>query len=52
MLIGILFIFSQVNTTDIRFLVTLDIELNRQLILWLSFFIAFAIKVPMIPFHI
>lgn len=25
---------------------------NRQILLWFGFFIAFAVKVPMVPFHV
>jgi NADH:ubiquinone oxidoreductase subunit 4 (subunit M) len=28
------------------------ISINRQYILWLFFFLAFAIKVPLLPFHL
>jgi len=53
MLIGILVIYFQVGTTD--YFVLYDSNLlseKRQLFLWLMFFCSFAVKVPMIPFHI
>lgn len=52
MLLSILIIYSHLQLTDIRLLYTFNFTFNRQLILWLTFFLAFAIKVPMFPFHI
>lgn len=52
-LIAIIYIYTNVGSTDIyilkNILPTLDIEKQRWL--WLAFFIAFAIKVPMFPVH-
>jgi proton-translocating NADH-quinone oxidoreductase chain M len=52
MLLGILVIYSHIQTTDIRILYNTNFSFYRQLILWLSFFFAFCIKVPLFPFHI
>ena len=52
MLLGLLFIYSSINSLDFRLLLISDFSLVRQKILWLVFFFAFAIKIPMIPFHI
>lgn len=52
MLLGLLFIYSNLGSLDFRVLLTSDFSLLRQKFLWLTFFIAFAIKIPMIPFHI
>lgn len=52
MLLSILLIYSSIKTTDIRVLYLVDFSFYRQLVLWLAFFLAFAIKVPMFPFHI
>lgn len=52
MLLGILVIYSHIQTTDIRILYNTNFSFNRQLILWLSFFFAFCVKVPLFPFHI
>lgn len=49
MLLSILSIQSIVGSTDFLFLSLLDINLDSQKILWLGFFIAFAIKTPMWP---
>jgi proton-translocating NADH-quinone oxidoreductase chain M len=52
MLLSILFVYSYAHTTDINVLYKTQFPFNRQLILWLCFFFAFAVKVPMFPFHI
>lgn len=52
MLIAILFIYFQTGTTDIQILMTVDFSIERQIILWLAFFASFAVKIPMVPFHI
>jgi len=49
MLLSILSIQSIVGSTDFLYLSLLDISLDSQKILWLGFFIAFAIKTPMWP---
>lgn len=52
MLLGILVVYSHIQTTDIRVLYTTNFSFYRQLILWLSFFFALCVKVPLFPFHI
>lgn len=52
MLLGILTIYSHVQTTDIRILYNTNFSFYRQLLLWASFFFAFCVKVPLFPFHI
>lgn len=52
MLLGILVIYSSIGTTDIQILTTITFSGYRQLFLWLAFFASFAVKVPMLPFHI
>lgn len=52
MLIAILLVYFQVGTTDIQILMTSEFSTERQLILWLAFFASFAVKIPMVPFHI
>ena len=58
-LLGSLFLFISIallyfvgGTTEYPILLSLEIERTTQYILWLGFFISFAIKVPMLPFHI
>lgn len=52
MLLSILSINNLVGSTDFLLLSLLDISLDTQKILWLGFFIAFAVKTPLWPFSI
>nr|YP_009515542.1 NADH dehydrogenase subunit 4 [Kumanoa ambigua]AVK39498.1 NADH dehydrogenase subunit 4 [Kumanoa ambigua] len=52
MLLGILIIYFQVGTTDLQILWHSEFSEKKQLLLWLTFFFSFSVKVPMIPFHI
>nr|QPK67111.1 NADH dehydrogenase subunit 4 [Pelargonium x hortorum] len=52
MLLGILFLFLETGTTDLHLLLTTEFSERRQILLFLSFFASFAVKVPMVPFHI
>lgn len=56
MLLGILVIYYQTGTTDYQYLLGLAVDnkviFARENILWLTFFLSFAVKVPMFPFHI
>lgn len=52
MLLSILYIYSQVGTTDYEVLLTFSFSNLEQKLLWFSFFLAFASKVPMIPVHL
>ena len=52
MLIGIIIIIFEIGTTDMQVLLQTKFSYNRQLFLWLAFFASFAVKVPMLPFHI
>lgn len=52
MLLGILLIYFQTGSTDLQVLLTTEFSETRQLLLWLSFFASFAVKVPMVPVHI
>jgi len=54
MLIGILIIYFEIGTTNIEILTELlpKERSSKQIFLWLTFFASFAIKIPMIPFHI
>lgn len=51
-LLSICFIFFSVGTTNYLFLVNCSFSPEYQNLLWLGFFISFAVKVPMYPFHI
>jgi proton-translocating NADH-quinone oxidoreductase chain M len=52
MLLAIIYIYYQVGTTDYEMLLTFSFSELEQKFLWLSFFLAFAGKVPMIPVHL
>lgn len=52
MLIGILYIYRLVGSTNYIVLSLIDFPFHDQKWLWLFFFASFAVKVPMIPFHI
>jgi proton-translocating NADH-quinone oxidoreductase chain M len=52
MLLSILYIQYQVGTTNFETLTTISFSLYEQKFLWLTFFLSFATKVPMVPAHI
>lgn len=52
MLLSILTIYSYIGSTDFQLISLCDISLDSQKILWLGFFIAFAVKTPLYPFII
>jgi NADH-ubiquinone oxidoreductase chain 4 len=52
MLLCILIILSYVGSTDFQLISLTEISLEAQKILWLGFFIAFAVKTPLYPFII
>jgi proton-translocating NADH-quinone oxidoreductase chain M len=52
MLLAILFLYYQAQTTDLQILLTTEISEKRQLLLWFAFFCSFGVKVPMVPVHL
>lgn len=52
MLLAIMVIYYNVGSTDFVILSLQKISLESQKILWIGFFIAFAVKTPLFPFHI
>jgi proton-translocating NADH-quinone oxidoreductase chain M len=52
MLLGILYLYAEYGTGNIFFLMNVSIPISAQKIIWCGFFIAFAVKVPILPFHI
>lgn len=52
MLLAIISIFSIYGTTDYNVLLNKNIDELHQKFYWLAFFSSFAVKVPMLPFHI
>jgi len=49
MLLAILKIYSYVGSTDFQIISLSEINLNSQKLLWLGFFLAFAVKTPLWP---
>jgi NADH-quinone oxidoreductase subunit M len=52
MLVGILYISSTVGTLNLEYLMFWNFSVKEQLLLWLAFFVSFASKIPLFPFHI
>src|SRR6266704_217338 len=52
MLLSILVIYSYIGSTDFQLISLYVISLDIQKLLWLGFFIAFAVKTPLYPFII
>ena len=52
MLLCILTIYNYIGSTDFNIISLYDISLDTQKILWLGFFVAFAVKTPLYPFII
>ena len=51
MLLAILQIYNYVGSTDFTILSLTEISLDSQIILWAAFFLALAVKTPLIPVH-
>lgn len=52
MLVGLLYIYNVVGTLNLEYLLTHVFTFEEQCWLWLAFFLSFASKVPMFPFHV
>lgn len=52
MLVSIAYIFWQARTTEYNLLATFSFSKLEQAFLWVTFFLAFASKVPMVPVHL
>jgi len=52
MLVGILYISSTIGTLNLEYLIFWNFSTKEQLLLWLAFFVSFASKIPLFPFHI
>jgi NADH-ubiquinone oxidoreductase chain 4 len=52
MLLSILLIYNYIGSTDFQLISLTDISLDSQKLLWLGFFVAFAVKTPLYPFII
>jgi hypothetical protein len=52
MLLGLLYIFSELSTLNYEYLYFHNFSFNEQLWLWVAFFLSFAAKIPLFPIHI
>src|SRR3984893_2523102 len=52
MLLSILYIYSYIGSTDFQLISLSEISFEIQKLLWIGFFIAFAVKTPLYPFTI
>lgn len=52
MLLGIIYIYTQVGTLNILYISAFNFTFEEQKWLWLAFFFSFSSKIPMFPFHI
>jgi proton-translocating NADH-quinone oxidoreductase chain M len=52
MLIGILYIYFNLGTLNLEYIMSYKFSINEQIFLWFAFFFSFASKIPMYPFHI
>nr|UVF63023.1 NADH dehydrogenase subunit 4 [Synarthrophyton patena] len=52
LLLALIFIYFTVGTTDLQILWNFNFTETQQLLFWLAFFTSFAVKIPMVPFHI
>lgn len=52
MLLAIMVIYYNVGTTDFNVLSLNDFSAGAQKILWFGFFLSFAVKTPLVPFHV
>ena len=52
MLLAIFLIFFETGTTDFQILNNVVFSREKELLLWLAFFLSFSVKVPMVPVHI
>ncbi|ETO91788.1 MAG: NADH-quinone oxidoreductase chain M [Candidatus Xenolissoclinum pacificiensis L6] len=53
-LVAIIYTYNETNTlviSDLSVILTTNLDIGIQKLLWLAFFISFAVKIPMIPFH-
>lgn len=52
MLISLILIYFKTGTTDLQILWNFPFTETQQIYFWLAFFASFAVKIPMVPFHI
>jgi len=52
MLFGMIYLYQLAGSLNYYVLLAETIDLKTQKLLWLCFFLAFAVKMPLFPFHI
>ena len=52
MLLGLLYIYSELGTLNYDYIYYHKLSFNEQYWLWLAFFLSFASKIPLFPFHL
>lgn len=52
MLLALIYIYVTVGTLNLEYLLNWNFSFTEQCWLWLAFFLSFASKIPMFPFHI
>jgi len=52
MLVGLMYIYSITGTLNLEYLLIWQFTFTEQCWLWLAFFMSFASKIPMFPFHV
>jgi proton-translocating NADH-quinone oxidoreductase chain M len=52
MLLGLLYIYSELGTLNYDYIYFHKLTFNEQYWLWLAFFLSFASKIPLFPFHL
>ena len=52
MLVGLMYMYFKVGTLNLEYLLSYTFTFEEQCWLWLAFFLSFASKVPMFPFHV
>jgi proton-translocating NADH-quinone oxidoreductase chain M len=52
MLIGLIYIYSILGSLSLEIVLAHPFTFSEQILLWLAFFLSFASKVPLFPFHI
>jgi len=51
-LLGILYLYFVIGVTGLEYLEIVSLTYKEQIYLWVAFFLSFAFKIPLFPFHI
>lgn len=52
LLIVLIFFLLNYGSTNLNFLININFNPYTEILIWFSFFIAFAVKIPMMPVHV